>query len=85
MSVIKKISRRINGFEISTKITLGYAACFFLLMMVINAAMWFGVMTALYSPAEKTIRYSMTQIKKVLDELEENYGTYNPRRGFYRH
>ena len=78
MSVIRKLKRQVNGFEISTKITLGYAACFFLLMMVINAAMWFGVMTALYSPAEKTIRYSMTQIKKVLDELEENYGTYNP-------
>ncbi|MBQ3443143.1 MAG: HAMP domain-containing histidine kinase [Selenomonadaceae bacterium] len=78
MNVIKKIRRRVNGFEISTKITLGYAACFFLLMVVINAAMWFGVMTALYEPAEKTIRYSMEQIKKVLDELEENYGTYNP-------
>ena len=78
MNVIKKIRRRVNGFEISTKITLGYAACFFLLMVVINAAMWFGVMTALYEPAEKTIRYSMEQIKEVLDELEENYGTYNP-------
>ena len=78
MKVIKSLRRRVNGFEISTKITLGYAACFFLLMVVINAAMWFGVMTALYDPAEKTIRYSMEQIKKVLDELEENYGTYNP-------
>ncbi|MBR6711749.1 MAG: HAMP domain-containing histidine kinase [Selenomonadaceae bacterium] len=78
MKVIKSLRRRVNGFEISTKITLGYAACFFLLMVVINAAMWFGVMTALYEPAEKTIRYSMEQIKKVLDELEENYGTYNP-------
>lgn len=78
MKVIKSLRRRVNGFEISTKITLGYAACFFLLMVVINAAMWFGVMTALYEPAEKTIRYSMEQIKKILDELEENYGTYNP-------
>ena len=78
MKVIKSLRRRVNGFEISTKITLGYAACFFLLMVVINAAMWFGVMTALYEPAEKTIRYSMAQIKKVLDELEENYGNYNP-------
>ena len=57
MKVIKSLRRRVNGFEISTKITLGYAACFFLLMVVINAAMWFGVMTALYEPAEKTIRY----------------------------
>ena len=78
MKVIKSLRRRVNGFEISTKITLGYAACFFLLMVVINAAMWFGVMTALYDPAERTILYSMEQIKKVLDELEENYGTYNP-------
>ncbi|MBR2775380.1 MAG: HAMP domain-containing histidine kinase [Selenomonadaceae bacterium] len=78
MSVIRRLKRRVNGFEISTKITLGYALCFVVLLIVINFAMWLGVMTALYSPAEKTIRYSMEQIKKILDELEENYGTYNP-------
>ena len=78
MRVLKKIRRTINGFEISTKITLGYAACFVILLAVINFAMWLGVMTALYSPAEKTILYSMEQIKKVLDALEEDYATFNP-------
>ncbi|MBQ7454132.1 MAG: HAMP domain-containing histidine kinase, partial [Selenomonadaceae bacterium] len=78
MSVIEKIKRKINGFEISTKITLAYSACFVLLLFVINAAMWIGVMDALYSPAEKTIIYSMKQIKKVLDELETNYSEYSP-------
>lgn len=78
MSVIEKIKRKINGFEISTKITLGYSACFILLLVLINAAMWIGVMGALYSPAEKTIRYSMAQVEKVFGELEENYDDFNP-------
>ena len=69
MGVIEKIKRKINGFEISTKITLAYAACFILLLVVINAVMWLGFMNALYSPAEKTVRYSMDQIQKVLKKL----------------
>ena len=78
MSVIEKIKSKINGFEISTKITLGYTACFITLLILINAAMWFGVTTALYTPAEKAIRYSMVQIEKVFEELEENYEAFNP-------
>ena len=78
MSVIEKIKRRVNGFEISTKITLGYSACFVILLAIINFAMWLGVMTALYRPAGNTIRYSMEQIKKVFEALEENYSGYNP-------
>lgn len=78
MNVLKKIKSQINGFEISTKITLSYAACFMVLLVVINFAMWLGVMTALYNPAEKSILYSLEQVKKILDELEENYATYNP-------
>ena len=78
MSVIKKIKRKINGFEISTKITIGYAACFAILLVIINFAMWLGVMMALYSPAERTIRYSVEQIREIFKELEENYISYNP-------
>ncbi len=78
MSVIEQIKRKLNGFEISTKITLGYSLCFFLLLFVINAAMWIGVMSALYSPAEKTIYYSMEKVKEIFDELEENYAEYDP-------
>ena len=78
MSVIKKVKRKIRGFEISTKITLGYAACFVALLILINAAMWGGVMNALYSPAEKTLRLSMEQIQTVLEELETNYNAFNP-------
>ena len=78
MGVIKKIRRKINGFEISTKITLGYAACFTILLIIINFAMWLGVMMILYSPAEKTIRYSVAQIEKIFNELEEHYISYNP-------
>ena len=82
MSVIEKIKRKVNGFGISTKITFGYAAGFIVLLFVINVAMWFGFMTSLYRPAEKTIYFSMEQIKKVFDALEENYSNYNPN-AFY--
>lgn len=78
MSAIDKVKRRINGFGISTKITLAYAACFILLLIVINAVMWLGVMNSLYSPAERTIRRSMERIQLVLEELETNYSTFNP-------
>lgn len=78
MSVTEEIKRKINGFEISTKITLGYSACFILLLVLINAAMWIGVMNVLYTPAEKTIRYSMEQVENVFVELEENYDDFNP-------
>lgn len=78
MSVIEKIKCKINGFEISTKITLAYAACFILLLAVINAVMWLGFMNALYTPSENALRQSMEKIKKVLSELEEDESTYNP-------
>lgn len=78
MSVTKKFKRKFNRLEISTKITFGYAACFIALMILINAAMWFGVMNALYRPAERTILYSMNQIEEVLAELEENYDDFKP-------
>ena len=78
MGVSEKIKRKFNTFEISTKITLGYAACFILLLMIINGAMWFGVMYAIYTPAENSIRYSMGQIEKVFNELETNYSEFNP-------
>ncbi|MCR5834324.1 MAG: HAMP domain-containing histidine kinase [Selenomonadaceae bacterium] len=78
MSFMQKIKDLTNGFGISTKITLGYSAFFILLLFVINAAMWVGGMHALYTPAEKTIFYSMEQIQKVLTELEENYSEFNP-------
>ena len=78
MSVIEKIKRKIKGFEISTKITLAYAACFILLLAVINAVMWLGVMNALYTPSENALRQSMEKIEKVLSELEEDESTFNP-------
>ena len=78
MSVIETIKSTVNDSEISTKITLGYATCFITLLILINAAMWVGVMNALYRPAERSIRYSMIQIEKVLEELEENYDEFNP-------
>ena len=78
MSFIEKITNTVNSFGISTKITLVYAACFILLLGLINGAMWFGVMTALYSPAEKTILYSMEQVERIFERLEENYDAFNP-------
>lgn len=78
MDVIEKIKHKINGFQISTKITLGYAACFVILLAVINLVMWLGFMNAIFTPAEKTILYSMARINNVFDELEKNYATFEP-------
>ena len=78
MSVIEKIKRRVNGFEISTKITLGYATCFVVLLAVINLAMWLGVMSALYVPAERNITQSIERIENVFYALEEHYITFDP-------
>ena len=78
MNVIDKIKRKVNGLEISAKITLGYSIFFGIMLVIINVAMWAGVMSALYSPAEKTIQFSMERVKKVFSELEEDYDNYNP-------
>ena len=78
MSVIEKIKNKTGGFEISTKITLGYAACFITLLIMINAAMWVGVMVALYRPAASALYYSMSQIENIFEKLEKNYDAFNP-------
>lgn len=78
MSTIDNNKRKYNGFGISTKITFAYSACFIILLLIINAAMCFGVMDALYSPAEKTIRFSMKRVRQILDELETNYNEFQP-------
>ncbi len=77
MGVKEKIKSKLGGFEISTKITFGYAACFIALLILINGAMWFGVMTALYRPAKNVILYSMYQIEEMFAELEENYDGFD--------
>lgn len=78
MSVIEKIKSKTGSFEISTKITLRYAACFITLLILINVAMWIGVMVALYRPAENAIHYSIGQIEEIFERLEKNYDTFNP-------
>ena len=78
MSIIEKIIGKVNALSISAKIMLGYALYFAILLAVINFAMWFGVMTALYTPAEKSIRISMAHVQTLLDELEKNYDDFNP-------
>lgn len=77
MTITEKLKGKINSFEISAKITSVYAACFILLLALINAAMYFGVNYAIYNPAEKTILYSMEQVEKLLGRLEENYDDFN--------
>ena len=74
MSIIQKI----HNAEISTKITLTYTACFMLLLMIINAVMYFGVFYALYRPASRTIKFSMAQIQNLMDTIAENPAAFNP-------
>jgi len=73
MSLIKRIKHRFNSFQISTKITLGYAACFAMLLLIINAVAWVGVMNALFDPAENALNRSMIRVAQVLENLNANH------------
>ena len=70
--MFEKIRQRYNKFGISAKITVTYTICFIILLMLTNLVMSFGVFFALYRPAEKTIQYSMQQVQKLLEQLEQN-------------
>lgn len=72
------IVQKFHNAEISTKITLTYTACFMLLLMIINAVVYFGVFYALYRPASRTIKYSMEQIQNLMDTIAENPAAFNP-------
>lgn len=72
------IVQKFHNAEISTKITLTYTACFMLLLMIINAVVYFGVFYALYRPASRTIKYSMSQIQNLMDTIAENPAAFNP-------
>ncbi len=79
MSVIAYIKRKLNGFSISTRITLGYAACFLVFFFILNVVTWVGAMQVLFAPAEKTIKFSMKNVRSVIEEIETNYDHYNPK------
>ena len=74
MSIIKKL----HNAEISTKITLTYTACFVLLLMIINAVMYFGVFYALYRPANRTIKFSMEKVQELMDKIAQNPASFDP-------
>ena len=72
------IKQKYQNAEISTKITLTYTACFLLLLMIINAVMYFGVFYALYRPANRSLKYSMESVKNLMDTLVQNPHDFNP-------
>lgn len=74
MSIIQKF----HNAEISKKITLTYTACFMLLLMIINAVVYFGVFYALYRPASRTINFSMSRVQNLMDTIAENPAAFNP-------
>ena len=78
MSLLEKIKRKFNSFQISTKITLGYAACFALLLALINVVAWVGVMNALFDPAEQALNHSMINVANVLENLNANHDSFRP-------
>ena len=73
-----KIKQKFQNAEISTKITLTYTACFILLLMIINAVMYFGVFYALYRPANRSLKYSMQSVQNLMDTLAQNPEAFNP-------
>lgn len=83
MSVIEKIQQKYRDAEISTKITVTYAACFIFLLFIINSVMYVGVFYALYRPAERTIRHSMQSVEVLLNEINnEVISKHNPDPSF---
>ena len=78
MSVVEKIKIKYRDLKISTKITCIYAACFMFLIALINLALWLGISYALYSPAEKTLEYSIKNVQKLLIDLENDEKYFNP-------
>lgn len=76
----EKIRQIYNDAKISTKITLIYAAFFVILMLVVNFVVWYGTFYALYTPAERTIKVSMTNVIKHLAQ-NENQVDLNSLRG----
>lgn len=76
--IVEKISQSYSSAEISTKITVIYAACILVLLLIINAVMYFGAFRALYRPAERSIKNSMQRVEELLQTLEENVDAVNP-------
>ena len=72
------IKQKYRNAEISTKITLTYTACFILLLMIINAVMYFGVFYALYRPANRSLKYSMESVQNLMETLAQNPHAFNP-------
>ena len=72
------IKQKYRNAEISTKITLTYTACFILLLMIINAVMYFGVFYALYRPANRSLKYSMESVRTLMDTLAKDTHSFNP-------
>lgn len=77
MSFIDKLKRKYNGFDISKKIAFAYSTFFALLLGLINFVMWLGFMNALFTPAERAINYSMVEVAGVLENLNDNYASFN--------
>ena len=76
--IAEKIRQTYRSAEISTKITATYAACFLALLLILNAVMYIGVSRAFYTPAEQTIKFSMQEVRKLLENLEHDYSAVNP-------
>ena len=78
MHLVEKFRNFYKNADISVKITLIYAVCFFILLCILNFAIWAGVSYALYEPAEKTIEYSMKNVEELLTKLENNISGFDP-------
>ena len=78
MDVIVRIKNFIRNSEISTKITLTYTACFFVLLFVINAAVWLGASYVVFSQGEKSLNESVENVCELLKKLEQDSENFDP-------
>ena len=72
MNLLENFLQRVHYSQISTKITLIFAICFFTLLALTNVLAWFGMNYALYHQAENALLFSMKNTEKLLQSLEQN-------------
>ena len=73
--MFEKVTKIYDNAGISVKVTWICTGLFLLLIGIINIAVWVGFTYALCHPAEATIKFSMENVKKILDGIKDDpYG-----------
>ena len=70
--MLDKLLNRLHYSQISTKITLIFAVCFFALLTLTNVLAWYGIYYALYQQAERSLEVSIENTEELLNKIEQD-------------